>query len=123
MSQWYKNHIVVPCEEIFEIVTDTDGLGWGLAVARIVESRPHVHEKTKETYTLISGVLKVHLWPPDIDALPKIILLAEPGQSVAIPANVTHWAESPDENRGAMVLVLSIPAWNKEDHILIDSAF
>lgn len=113
---WYKQKIDLPdannpLETIYEIVTAEDGEEFGYAVADVRRSVPHFHYYTDETYTLLSGMLRVHIDGVEYD-LTKI------GQSIAIPIHKPHWAESLT-NVPARIGVHTMPAWTPEDHILI----
>jgi len=113
LQRWYKNKVEIPGETIYEIVTAQDNAGFGLAVAEIEKSQPHYHLKTHETYTLISGILNVHIGE-------SVVRLIVPGKSVEIPMDVIHWAEKIGEER-PRISVLTVPAWVPEDHHLIES--
>ena len=109
---WYRNKVVMTDgkETIYEIIFAEDGLGVGLAIAEIHESRPHHHNETRETYLLISGELEVFIGD-------TMHLLAERGQSIEIPLRTRHWARSRGDGP-ARILVSTVPAWTPEDHIL-----
>lgn len=113
---WYRKRKAIPPdssdpdEVVFEVFDATDGLGFNLAVADIRRSESHFHRRMTETYTLVSGVLRVHLDD-------KVEVLSSPGQSVVIPPNTHHWAESVDGSH-ARISVFCSPAWTAEDHIL-----
>lgn len=108
---WYKNKVEVLGETIYEIVTAEDNAGFGLAVAEIEKSQPHYHLKTRETYTLISGVLRVHIGE-------HMKVLEHAGESAQIPKGVTHWAEQVGKEI-PRVSILAIPAWTPKDHHLV----
>jgi len=113
---WYRNRKAIPAgssdpdEVVFEVFDASDGLGFNLAVADIRRSEKHFHRRMVETYTLVSGVLRVHVGD-------KVEVLSSPGQSVVIPPNTPHWAESANESP-ARISVFCSPAWTPEDHIL-----
>jgi mannose-6-phosphate isomerase-like protein (cupin superfamily) len=116
-ASWYINRKSIPPrsrkpeEVVFEITTGKHRIGCGLAIADIQRSGKHVHRKTLETYTLVSGKLRVHLGN-------RVTVLESPGQTVTIPLNTPHWAESL-EATPARISVFTIPAWTKKDHILL----
>lgn len=109
---WYKNKVEVPVEVIYEIVTESDGLGWGVAVAEVTMSKPHFHKHTEEEYLLLSGKLNVHVGG-------TTYFLEKPGDKVHIFPGAVHWAESPDLDNVGSIRVITIPAWTPEDHILV----
>lgn len=111
---WYKRKVVVPDgqETIYEIITEEDGLGFGLAVADVVRSVPHLHRHTREKYVLVSGRLQVVIGNGTHH-------LCEPGHAVDIPLNAVHWAKSANE-APARILVLTFPPWSPDDHVIQD---
>ena len=107
-----KNHVVGSGEEICEVVTGKDNPGLGMAFADIEHSEAHLHRRTRETYVLVSGAL--HICLEDFSNH----YLTTPGESLVIPIGWAHRAKSMNPEP-ARVLVISIPAWSPEDHILI----
>lgn len=75
------------------------------AVEVIIAARPHKHLKMKQSYTVVSGLLKLHVGD-------KIIELKKGEKYTVEPGNI-HWAESNE----AWVEIYSTPGWTKEDHI------
>jgi mannose-6-phosphate isomerase-like protein (cupin superfamily) len=111
--QWWTKRIDRDhAETIFEVIEESADAGFGFAVADIVRSQRHYHRRTIETYTLISGELRVHLGD-------EVILLRSPGQVLTIPPNTPHWAESAG-SRPARIAVFSMPAWTQDDHLLLE---
>lgn len=108
----YKFKIELSGETIYELVDTESGIGWSAAIADVVESRPHKHLFTKETYTMLDGVLEVVIDDK------KYIL--HPGEVISIPINAVHWAKSLT-NQPARILVSCIPGWTQEDHIYTDN--
>ncbi|TSC82775.1 MAG: hypothetical protein G01um101420_133 [Parcubacteria group bacterium Gr01-1014_20] len=112
---WYKSKFEAPDgnETVYEVVTSGDGTGFGIAVADIIQSKPHRHEKMIETYTLVEGMLAVR-----IDD--RVFLLSVEGQSIQIFPGQVHsaWSHYGREHP-ARVLVFSSPAWTLEDHHLV----
>ena len=106
---WYQSKIKLPGEVIYKIVTTEDALSFGITMILLTESRPHFHTHTQEKYVLISGSLIVH-----IDD--ECVMLTRPMDEVDIPINTTHWAESFTPETPAQILVITTPAWTKEDH-------
>lgn len=113
---WYRNRVelprgaVPPKEVVFEVITPSDEVGCGWAVADIRRSERHYHRRTVETYTLVTGALRVHVGD-------RLEVLETPGQVLTIPVNTPHWAESLGES-AARIAVFSLPAWTPEDHLL-----
>ncbi len=105
---WYQDRVEVPGEVIYKIVTSEEKLGFSVAMALITKSEPHSHNECLESYVLLSGRLTVHL-----DS--ERTILDESGCVLHIPKGTVHSAESLDDTP-ARVLVISIPAWTKEDH-------
>jgi mannose-6-phosphate isomerase-like protein (cupin superfamily) len=114
---WYRNRkelpegAVSPKEVVFEVITAPDDVGWGFAVVDIRRSEKHYHERTLETYTLVSGELRVHMDDEEE-------VLRTPGQVLTVPLNTPHWAESVSDTP-ARITVFSLPAWTPEDHVLV----
>ncbi|HUD11544.1 MAG TPA: cupin domain-containing protein [Candidatus Saccharimonadia bacterium] len=75
----------------------------------ILVSKPHVHRKMTQYYTVQSGTLELH------DGA-KTFILEAGNKHVVAPGNV-HWAKSNDE---AIVEIYSEPGWTKEDHVPVD---
>lgn len=106
-SSLYKNRVENPEETVYEIITTEDSLGWGLAIADIRRSKPHIHYKTKEFYIVLEGSLKVTLRGKSC--------ILKTGESVEISPKIWHKAEAVGENY-ARIAVISFPAWRLEDH-------
>lgn len=107
----YKFKLELPKETIYELVGTNEGLGWSLAIADIIESEPHYHHFTSETYTLVTGILEV-----SIDGAKHVM---HPGDVLVIPLDTVHSAKSLNE-QPARVLVSCVPGWTQEDHILVN---
>ncbi len=105
---WYQNRLEFPGEVLYEIVTAENTLPFGVMMVLLTKSRPHFHKHTREKYVLISGSLTVH-----IDD--ECVMLTRPMDEVDIPINMTHWAESFTPDTPAQILVITTPAWTKED--------
>lgn len=108
----YKFKVELSGETVYELVDTDSGIGWSVAIADVLESRPHKHLFTKETYTMLEGVLEVFIDDK------KYIL--HPGEVISIPLNAVHWAKSLT-NRPARILVSCTPGWTQEDHIYADN--
>lgn len=109
---WYKKKVELPQETIYEVISSEDDHGFGLAIADIIRSERHYHRITVESYTLISGKLVLHLDD-------QTVYMDRPGMSITIPTNCRHWARSLFVHESARVSVVTVPAWTKEDHILV----
>lgn len=112
VTWWNKRVDRDDAETIFEVVDASAEAGFGFAVADIVRSQRHYHRRTLETYTLISGELRVHLGD-------DVTVLRSPGQVVTIPTDTPHWAESTG-SAPARIAVFSMPAWRPDDHLLLE---
>ena len=106
---WYQKKVELPGEVIYEIVTAEDTLSFGIVMVLLTKSRPHFHTHIREKYVLIGGSLIVH-----IDD--ECVMLTRPMDEVDIPINMTHWAESLNPGTPAQILLITTPAWTKEDH-------
>lgn len=99
-------------EEPTEVVCEVEPTGnnpeRSVAVAVIGQSMAHHHEKSTETYEVLSGHLVLHLG----ETATKRLFA---GQSHVIKPGTVHWAESSD---AAWVRVTSEPGWTVEDHII-----
>ena len=110
---WFKRKVEVPGETIYEIITEEDDLGFGLALAEIHESKKHVHHRTKEFYFVVEGSLSL--------TVGKQVITLNPFESYSISPNQQHHAKKKGK-KAAKVLVLTSPAWSMEDHHLIEEA-
>lgn len=108
----YKFKVELSGETIYELVDTDSGIGWSAAIADVVESRPHKHLFTKETYTMLDGVLEV--------VVDDKKYTLHPGEVLSIPINAVHWAKSLT-NQPARILVSCTPGWTQEDHIYTDN--
>lgn len=108
---WFKNRVEVPGETIFEIVTEGDGVDFGVAEVEIIDSLAHFHKETREVYILLSGKLEIRLND-------KTVVLENYGETVTIPQNVVHSAKSLGYGP-AGVLIVTMPAWTQADHHLV----
>lgn len=79
------------------------------AVEVVISSEPHQHLKMTQYYTVLSGVLRLHIGGKVVLLHPKDMYTVRPGE--------VHWAESEDE---CWVEIYSEPGWTKEDHIPVD---
>ena len=79
------------------------------AVEVILSSKPHMHLKMTQHYTILSGSLTLYVG--------KKVVVLNPGDTYTIPPNNAHRATSDDE---CWVEIYSKPGWTKEDHIVVD---
>ena len=79
---------------------------YSIAIAVIDESLPHHHEKTTETYEIISGKLKLF-----IDGQEHIL---KTGEKIIVKPGQKHFAKGTE----TWVKVTSRPGWKASDHIL-----
>jgi mannose-6-phosphate isomerase-like protein (cupin superfamily) len=103
----YQNKKDFPAEIVYEITTLRNGLPFGLAIADILQSTPHFHKLTYETYTVVQGELEVNLGDE------KHIL--RPGDAIEIPLNVVHSARSLGSSP-ARITVTTIPEFSPDDY-------
>jgi mannose-6-phosphate isomerase-like protein (cupin superfamily) len=102
----------IPSEgEALEIVCETRRYherDHGEAIAIIVRSEPHHHDRIIEVYRILFGELVLHVDGQKFRLSPGDIHIVTPGQ--------VHWAEG--EPTGTWVKVISTPIWSQEDHHL-----
>jgi len=103
-----KNDEGNPTEILCEIEPSSEHSEYSMAVSIIDKSIPHSHKKTKETYKVIKGTLKVY--KDD-----KEFILNE-GDELVINPGETHWAKGNE----TWVECYSEPGWIFEDHILVE---
>lgn len=120
----YKRKLTLPGEVIYEIITEEDGLGFGIAIAEISESRAHFHRHAKEFYFLLEGSISVeimNIWgarDPVASAENSVVILHAYNRMLYIPPGHPHQAKKIGENPGK-VLVFTTPAWSSKDHHLL----
>ena len=105
-----KNSENNPTEILCEVEPTSDHPEYSLAVAVLDKSVPHVHHKTKETYTVIKGKLVLH-----VDGIKHEL---SEGEEMNIETGQVHWAEGNE----TWVECYSEPGWTFEDHILDENA-
>lgn len=110
----YQHRKDFPSETVYEITTLANGLPFGIAIADIAQSIPHVHKRTTETYTVVQGVLEVTLGSKRRVLRPCDVIRITPG--------TVHSARSL-EDTPARITVTSIPEWSAEDHFATDQVF
>lgn len=108
----YKLRLDLSKETIYELVSTQEGMGWSLAIADIVETVPHFHNYTSETYTLVTGILEVTIEGKNFCLFP--------GDVIQIPLKAIHSAKSLTDTP-ARILVSCVPGWTVEDHIYINN--
>ncbi|OGD53136.1 hypothetical protein A3J78_01010 [Candidatus Beckwithbacteria bacterium RBG_13_35_6] len=100
-----KNNEKNPTEILCEIDPATKHPHYSLAVAVINKSRPHLHQKSKETYQVIKGIL-------DLFVDGKKYKLSE-GEKFIINPGQIHWANGNE----TWIECYSKPGWIIKDHI------
>ncbi len=78
------------------------------AIEVIISSKPHKHIKMTQYYTILEGVLELHMGDKTIHL--------KPGDKYVVEPNMVHWAKSDGE---CWVQILSKPGWTAEDHITV----
>ena len=107
-------------EVLYEIITEADQVGYGIAVADIFESERHWHKFTTETYHVLHGTGRVEM----VDESEKVVKEIRQGDTLVIKPGIVHHAYNMKPyNKGDefIVLVHSMPAWSQEDHYRIDN--
>lgn len=113
LSQQYpKKKIILnsknnPTEILCEIEPTAEHPNYSVAIAVIDKTLPHKHQKTTETYEVITGILILN-----IDG--KITIL-NTGEKIIINPNQVHQTEGKE----TWVKVTSKPGWIKEDHLFM----
>lgn len=82
------------------------------AIEVIILSKPHKHLKMTQYYTVLSGVLELHIG--------KKIVLLNRGDKYTIEPGNTHWAKGYGD-RECWVEIYSEPGWTLEDHIPVEN--
>jgi mannose-6-phosphate isomerase-like protein (cupin superfamily) len=97
-----------PTEIVCEVEPTTDHDTYSVAVAIIESSKPHVHNKSLETYKVIDGQLQLRVGGETH--------IMNPGESYTVWPGKVHSARGND----AMVEVESYPGWTQEDHLWVE---
>lgn len=108
----FQYQLNLPKETIYELISSHDGLGWSLAIADIVDTVPHYHRRTLETYTVVTGILEV-----TVDDEKHVL---HPGDVITIPIGSIHSARSLTQEP-ARILVSCLPGWTSDDHNLVET--
>lgn len=109
----YQNKKVFPTEIVYEVTTRKNKLPFGIAIADILQSIPHYHRVTHETYTVVQGELEVTL------GVDKHLLRV--GDVITIPPGAVHSARSTG-SQPARITVTTIPEWSPEDHHVVSDS-
>jgi quercetin dioxygenase-like cupin family protein len=108
----YQNKKEFSAETVYEITTAENGLPFGIAIADILQSTPHVHKLTTETYTVVQGTLEV--------TLDQNKYVLSPGDVIKILPNVIHSARSLGDEP-ARITVTTVPEFSPDDyHVVTD---
>ncbi len=104
-------------EVVFELFRDPLGR-FGHALALIGLSKPHWHDHTWETYTIIEGSL--NFFDGTSHSLTPLRMSSREGlfkrEPHVIYPGTHHWVEA--LGKPALVHVVSTPAWSPKDHHL-----
>jgi len=99
-------------ETVFEVTTARDGLPFGIAIADIEQSQPHVHRVTTETYTVVQGSIEL--------ALDDERVVLHVGDVAVIRPGVVHSARSIGEGHAARITVTTIPEFSVDDYFPVE---
>jgi mannose-6-phosphate isomerase-like protein (cupin superfamily) len=107
----YQNRKAFEAETVYEVTTARDGLPFGIAIADIEQSQPHVHRLTTETYTVVQGRIEL--------ALDEERIALHVGDVAVIRPGVVHSARSIGDDRPARITVTTIPEFSPDDYFLV----
>lgn len=105
-----KNDEDNPTEILCEVKPTSEHPEYSLAISVIDKSIPHSHKKTKETYKVTKGKLKVYKDGKEFALTEGIELVVNPGE--------VHWAEGNE----TWIECHSEPGWTFKDHIRLSNA-
>ena len=94
---------------VCEVEPTQDHPDYDKAIEVIILSKPHKHLKMTQYYTILKGILELHIGD-------KIVILKTKDKYKVTPNNI-HWAKSDGE---CWVEIHSNPGWTKEDHIVVN---
>lgn len=86
----------------------SDHSEWSMVSAFIIDSEPHHHNHTTEEYTVIEGILELHIG--------KEIVELKEGKSYTISPGIIHWGRALGEY--VWIECTMKPGWSKEDYIV-----
>ena len=104
----YQNRKAFEAETVYELTTARDGLPFGIAIADIEQSQPHVHRVTTETYTVVQGSIEL--------ALDDERTVIGVGEVAVIRPGVVHSAQSIGDDHAARITVTTIPEFSPDDY-------
>jgi quercetin dioxygenase-like cupin family protein len=107
----YQNRKAFEAETVYEVTTARDGLPFGIAIADIEQSQPHVHRLTTETYTVVQGSIEL--------ALDGQRIALHVGDVAVIRPGVVHSARSIGDDRPARITVTTIPEFSPDDYFAV----
>lgn len=115
LIKYLKNHVVIDsptCGSVHEVITNTDGNPYGLAISEnIKETHAHFHRTFEETYFLLDGELEVKIYEPETERLSTVHLKAN--ELMVIPKGVHHKVVNGSEmNR---LCIISFPPFHGDD--------
>ena len=117
--------IVRGSETIWEIVTEEDGFGFGLALVRIADewNEPHFHEGTLEIYMVVWGQIEVRLANVTLDnrAIWRgFNTLVDPGHFLDIQHRQGHQTRASNGTH-AWFHVLTFPPFDPADYHVLEA--
>ncbi len=105
------NVVLIPAENPTEIICEIDPAHdhteYSVAIAAILESVPHYHALSTETYKVLRGNLTLH-----VDD--EIIRLSQDDSYTIKPGQI-HFSQGDF----SLVEVRSEPGWTNDDHIIV----
>ena len=107
-ARLYQNRKAFEAETVYEITTARDDLPFGIAIADIEQSQPHVHRVTTETYTVVQGSIEL--------ALDDERTVIGVGEVAVIRPGVVHSARSIGDDHAARITVTTIPEFSSDDY-------
>jgi mannose-6-phosphate isomerase-like protein (cupin superfamily) len=110
----YQNRKSFTAEVVYELTTARDGLPFGIAIADIEQSQPHVHRVTTETYTVVQGSIEL--------ALDDERLALHVGDVALIRPGVIHSARSIGDGHAARITVTTIPEFSPDDYVPVSAS-
>lgn len=93
-----------------EVEPTSDHAEYDRAVEVIIETQPHRHLKSNQTYTVLSGALELHV--------DEEVIWLNSGESYTVEPNKVHWSRSDAE---CWVEEVSRPGWTREDHVPVSA--
>lgn len=102
-------------EKVEKLIVDVeptqDHPDWSRVVSFIFDSEPHCHRETKETYTVIMGVLEL-----SVDGKTHVL---KKGESFVILPGQVHFGKGSNKGDGVLIECYMEPGWREEDHFVV----